>query len=701
MVAKWAVAVALVVASAAYATDGLAAPSQNDTSTEPHMPVNGTITEITSQEDLRRVVAEAAARRPAPQPAPWFDPFPFNEDVQLLQTRSAEPYYGDPGDFSATNIQTAGVDEPDYIKNDGEYLYVMSGDNVLSVVDVWPPDQARVVLRTALDVDGRVDNMFLGGDRLVMFYTAQQERRFIPEFGFAPQTSHGDTTHALIVDIADKDNPRVVNDYTMEGRFLDARMIGNHAYFVTGSPINYGEPRLPVLWDEDGSIQTPRAFYFDDETSVLTDFVTLAAIDVQGDGAFSETFLMGETATFYVSTDNFYLAYQRDNPDLTDTTSRDRLEERFVQTILPLLPQEVRDVIFGVMDGPPDIPRYEWTDISVILQLYYGSLPPEELDALFDAMRDNQATYDEGVPPIPLTQTVIHRISIDGPLMRYEAKGEVPGNLHNQFSMDEYDSRLRVATTTDYESQDSTPRSNGVYTLDLSLDVVGALEGVAPGESIFSARFMGERLYLVTFQQVDPFFVIDLSGDAPQILGELKLPGFSDYLHPYGNDYVIGVGRDTDLQNGWARQLGVKIAVFDVRNVTAPAVLDDHIIGATTQTYSEALSDHKAFFLDGSRGLLAVPIAGPGDELGADTPPRQLWGGFYVFDLTGGGLDLKGTVEHSDGSPDQPQGFRTFYIGDTLYTVSSNYIKMNDMGTLEGINSLPLSRSGGFLQFLE
>ena len=269
--------------------------------------------------------------------------------------------------------------------------------------------------------------------------------------------------------------------------------------------------------------------------------------------------------------------------------------------------------------------------------------------------------YDRSVPGVPITKTAIHRIAIDGLSLRYEAKGEVPGNLLNQFSMDEYGSKLRVATTADYRNmQGSTVRSSGVFVMDASLDMVGHLEGVAPGESIFSARFMGERLYLVTFRQIDPFFVIDLARDTPRVLGELKLPGFSDYLHPYGDDYVIGVGRDTELRNGWVDQLGVKIAVFDVRDVSSPVVLDDHIIGKSTGTYSAAQSDHKAFFFDASRGLMVVPIASNTDELDLQSSLQdgwQPWDGFYVFSLEGDGLDLVGTVEHSAGDDKRHQGF--------------------------------------------
>ena len=712
MTSGWALGVALAAFAAGMLyTDGFAVLPPGGA------PANATIAEITSNAQLLELLAEWAPDSNIEWDSPYRGSVTADGggsglgETILLAERTLAP--ASPKDFSATNIQVEGVDEPDYVKNDGEYMYIVSENNVLTIIDVWPPEDAHTVLRTALDVDGHVDNMFLSGDTLVMFYTGWEETWFIPEFGFAPQMSYGQAAHALIVDITDRAAPRIINDYTMEGGFADARMIGNHAYFVVERHIDYGNPRLPEMWDRDGVRQVPRAFYFDDDDSARTTYTTLVAIDVKADEASSQTFLMGDASTFYVSHDNFYLTYEASNPAWfvpepwigwesgpADFGLHGSAQDRFVRTVLPLLPPDVRGVIEDLLNDAPGT-QGAWADISVVLQLYYDTLAADELDSLFESIRERQAEYDSH--PVPATATIIHKISVDGLDVEYEAKGEVPGVLHNQFSMDEHDSMLRVATTVDYTSLSSLPRSNAVFVLDDSLNTVGALEGVAPGESIFSARFMGERLYLVTFRQVDPFFVIDLTGDDPRILGELKLPGFSDYLHPYGKNYVIGVGRDTELQGDWARQLGVKIAVFDVRDVKNPVVLDDHVIGTSTGTGSEALHDHKAFFFDAPRGILSVPISSHDDLQDVPAPPQDTarpWAGFYVFRVDAGGLTLLTTVDHSDGSGSQ-SGFRTFYIDDALYTVSDRYVKINNIYTLAVINSLEIGRSGGFIPLLD
>ena len=163
------------------------------------------------------------------------------------------------------------------------------------------------------------------------------------------------------------------------------------------------------------------------------------------------------------------------------------------------------------------------------MQDSYNKMSQNQKEELIDKIREALAEYDARIHE-ESRKTIIHKISIDEDDLEYIAKGSVPGRLLNQFSMDEHDDRFRVATTVEYYTQyKGTIRSNAVYVLDEDLKIVGGLDEIAPDESIFSARFMGDRLYLVTFQQIDPFFVIDLSSDTPKILGELKIPGFSNY----------------------------------------------------------------------------------------------------------------------------------------------------------------------------
>jgi uncharacterized secreted protein with C-terminal beta-propeller domain len=233
-------------------------------------------------------------------------------------------------------------------------------------------------------------------------------------------------------------------------------------------------------------------------------------------------------------------------------------------------------------------------------------------------------------------RTAIHRIHIQGSAMNYTASGEVPGMVLNQFSMDEYDGYFRVATTT-YNGG----TQNNVYVLNMSLNITGSLENLAPGETIYSARFMGERCYLVTFKKVDPLFVIDLKNPYdPKVLGYLKVTGYSDYLHPYDENHIIGIGKETTDAGEFAWYQGVKISLFDVSDVTNPREISKLEIGDRGSD-SPVLWDHKAFLFDKSRNLLVMPILEAKVDVTKYSEAELVWAygepvyqGAYVFDIS-------------------------------------------------------------------
>ncbi|AFS82285.1 beta-propeller domain-containing protein [Candidatus Nitrosopumilus sediminis] len=608
-------------------------------------------------------------------------------------------------DYSTTNVQVANVDEPDYLKNDSKYVYIVS-QNKLSIIDAYPAESAKLVLKIALDIESQhIENMFLNEDRLVIFYNGQSDEEIIPQFDFIPRRSYSSVTHALIVDVSDKEKPTILKDYSIDGHFRDARMIGDYAYFVTNSNVDYQYPRLPIIMEDSVRIMTPEAFYFDN-VEQFSNFNTLTAINIFDDTINSETFLMGYTGAFYVSKDNFYLTYQQNMPyGFYENSSRDR----FFDVVVPLLPKEIQDEIKNIKNSEWENSSAQWNAISELMQKSYNEMDKKDKEVLFEKIRNALNEYDRKIQE-ETRKTIIHKISIDEDKIEYVAKGTVPGRLLNQFSMDENGDRFRVATTSEiYTQYEGTVRSNAVYVLNENLEIVGELEEIAPDESIFSARFMGDRLYLVTFQQIDPFFVIDLSSDTPKILGELKIPGFSNYLHPYDEEHVIGVGRDTkEIDNGRVQQLGIKIALFNVADVDNPKVADDIIIGDSS-TQSEALYNHKAFFFDKSRGVLSIPVSGDIKSLKESSdkmfaPEYNRWSGFYVFDLDkSNGFELKGTVTHSDDSS-RYYGMnyaRTFYIDDVLYTASNDYLKMNSFDELKEINSIKFENTGKFIEYLD
>jgi len=300
-------------------------------------------------------------------------------------------------------------------------------------------------------------------------------------------------------------------------------------------------------------------------------------------------------------------------------------------------------------------------------------------------------------------KTSVHRIHIEGDEIEYVASGEVPGMVLNQFSMDEYDGYFRVATTT----REGTSR-NHIYILDMALNITGSLTDLAPGETIYSARFMGERGYLVTFKQVDPLFVIDLKDPYnPEELGYLKVTGYSDYLHPYDENHIIGIGKETTDAGEFAWYQGVKISLFDVTDVRNPREIDKYVIGHRG-TDSPVLWDHKAFLFDKSRDLLVMPILVA--EVDQSEYPQgvpswaygePVWQGAYVFHVSPDvGLNLTGRITHIESPADLEQDYywsysplsveRSLYIDDVLYTISDAKIKMNNLENLDYINEVQL-----------
>lgn len=636
-------------------------------------------------------------------PVPMSEPEPSHSGVDSFVLQSVE---SSNTEYSTTNVQVKGVDEPDFLKTDGKYVYIVS-ENRLTITDAYPAKDAKIIFKTAFDIEPQnLQNMFLNDDRLVVFYYGTSQEEMIPEFDFEPRSRHKQTTHAEIIDISDKQDPKIVRDYQVDGSFHNSRMIGDYAYLVTVSGVDYRYPAIPMVTEDSGFTMIPDVYYFDNFDRNYN-FNTITAIDIFGDGLNSETFLMGGTGTIYVSEDSLYLTYQQDLPHgYFDSVKQDR----FFDVIVPLLPEHVQFQIRQIQNNSSIDWHDKWMTVSDILQDTYNNMNKNNRQKLFSTINQKLYEYDNKIQE-ESKKTIIHKISLDEENLEYSAKGSVPGNLLNQFSMDEHDGKFRVTTTNEYYSHNTgNVRYSAVYVLDEDLKTVGSLDRIAPDESIFSARFIGDRLYLVTFQQIDPFFVIDLSTNTPKILGELKIPGFSNYLHPYDEDHIIGVGRDTIEKDNRVKHLGVKIALFDVSDVSNPIVVDDVVIG-NQRTDSIALEDHRAFLFDKSKDILSIPINSRIDALEmedtSDISRKQQWYGFYVYGLDASkGFDLKGRIQHAAGDNSWPYSYtspRSFYIEDVFYTVSDTYLKMNDIQDIgDEINSIKLDeRTGGFIDILK
>jgi uncharacterized secreted protein with C-terminal beta-propeller domain len=335
----------------------------------------------------------------------------------------------------------------------------------------------------------------------------------------------------------------------------------------------------------------------------------------------------------------------------------------------------------------------------------------------YDYQQDGISTFLAG--PQYSYSTSVYKFALNDGNPAFTAKGEVPGTILNQFSMDEYNGYFRIATTKGNTwSTGSDTSKNNVYVLDDKLNVTGKIEDMAPGEKIYATRFVGDRAYVVTFRTVDPLFVIDLKDPSnPNILGKLKIPGYSDYIEPYDENHIIGFGKDAAVtglkdQNGNvignnAYYLGMKIAMFDVTDPANPVQQFSTAIG-DRGTYSDVLSNHKALLFSRDKNLLALPVTvmqvsntSDSDYNGVPQYGTFAFQGAYVYNIdTKSGFTLKGKITHISDDEYKKAGDywydgsksveRILYINDMLYTLSQGMIKANSMSNLKEISSVTL-----------
>jgi uncharacterized secreted protein with C-terminal beta-propeller domain len=321
--------------------------------------------------------------------------------------------------------------------------------------------------------------------------------------------------------------------------------------------------------------------------------------------------------------------------------------------------------------------------------------------------------------------TVIYRIGINGQDLTFQAEGSVPGYIINQYSMDECNGYFRVATTTTSGSWPNQNEQNNLYVLNMNLTIVGSLENMAPGERIYAARFINDTCYLVTSNQTDPFFVIDLRNpQVPRVAGELQIPGYSSYLYPYDENHIIGLGEVNDK---------LKLALFNVADPNNPIEIANYTV-AGNYSFSAALNDPHAFLFNLQMQLLVIPVsitnfeqtpiesnssAIPVPATGAsETPPvvvsppiiilnTEFWQGAYVFNLNlTSGFILRGTVTNLNATLLDSQGFvnesstydfqndiitRSLYIGNTLYTVSNAEVVLTNLTNMTQVAQVDLN----------
>ncbi len=595
-------------------------------------------------------------------------------------------------DFSTTNIQVEGVDEADIVKTDGEYIYTAVNNHVV-IIDASTMEVASTINLSKTNVR----DIYINGDRLVIFgnnysyyYTysgragaiepavmEDVDTMIAPDVGIAPPLPprmNQPAAYIKVFDVTDKTSPVLSRELNINGTHHNSRMIGDYVYAVVNAPVRYhydGPIALPRI---GGGF--PEVYYFDiyDYSYQFTNVVSMNVLNDEEPQM--KTFLLGYSSNLFVSQNNIYMVYQK------RVDPFEYIERIITEVLLPALPADVADELRNALLS--DKPNWEkQREMERIVANWIESMGPEQSA---EKMKELEEKYSEIQAEISkeMEKSVVHRIAIDNGNINYITNGEVPGTPLNQFSMDEHNGYFRIATTTSGFRSDSL---NHMYVLDAAMNIVGKLEDLAQGERIFSARFMGDRAYMVTFVQIDPLFVIDLSDPTnPTVLGELKIPGVSDYLHPYDENHIIGIGRATDDTKERVTFSGLKVSIFDVTDVANPIESAKFELG-DRGTNSEALHDHRAFLFDKEKGIIVLPVQLY--EQGDNHYPDFVWQGAYVLDVAPNSITERGRVTHVDEMTEETWKYwdyrirRSLYIGDTLYTVSDRLIQANDLINME------------------
>lgn len=498
--------------------------------------------------------------------------------AQPAPAAESAPASGSDGDFSSTNVQVAGVDEPDIIKTDGTRILAVAQGR-LHYVDV-SGDQPRYLGSVDLTSEtawGWGQEIFIRGDRAMVFSTSHSE-------GLAPvAASDLEGAHVIAEDVIFRGNPvaliqeidlsdpaamEVVSELRVEGSYLSARSVGD------------------VVWMSMSSY--PAQFQFV--------YPAGPAAEAAAEAANKE---IAATAGLGA----WLPAYRFDGPGGTRAGLLPECEQLYT-------PAEFDGfTVLSVLSFNLDEPLGTGDAASVLADGHtlYGSGQSLYLASSTPVWAEPVVNGDSISISAPTEwTTVMHKFSVstDGPA-RYEASGTVDGHLLNQFSMDEHNGYFRVATTIG-EPWDTETSESQVVVLEQQgrrLAEVGRVGDLGRGERIFSVRFAGDIGYVVTFRQVDPLYVINLADPtAPWVAGELKIPGFSTYLHPIGDGLLIGVGQDAD---DTGRTRGTKVSLFDVSNPAAPAELDVIVFA---DAHSEAEWDHRAFLYWSPEEMVAIPL---------------------------------------------------------------------------------------------
>ncbi len=584
--------------------------------------------------------------------------------------------------FSTTNTQEAGVDESDLVKNDGRFIYLIKG-NTLRIVKARPPNALEQV--ASVELPDNPDSLYLRGDKLIAVsrswgwwggwggWEGDVRLMDVAQGGGAPACAAGsdcgygvNRVTVTVLDVTDRAAPVTAATIKLEGSLASTRMIENRLYVVLTS--------MPPLPDNP----TPEAIKAQPLEQWLPDYQIVTA-----DGASAAGDIVGWQTSYYPV-----------NPD------------GYGLTIVATL-----DV-----DNP-----------GTLIQSEAVAADAGTIYASTSALYVTDTQYD--VDGNGREDTAVHKFALTEEGAVYRASGLIPGRLLNQYSLGEKDGYLRTAVSvedwsrwfddvilmsettngdaaavTDAPAAEPSVPGTAVYVLRENtdtdkLEIVGRIEGIKPDERLYSARFVGDRGFLVTFRRVDPLFTLDLSDPTkPVLVGELKVPGYSEYIHLMDENHLLTIGHDADEDTGMIG--GLKLSIFDVTDPAKPVEAHERIIGSRG-TSSEATWNPKAFNYFAAKAALAFPATiYEGSPWGRESDYGSYFNGLLVYRVTAeGGFTLLGRISTrlEGGDCDYcgyawPSYTRGVFIGDDVYAVTDSVVRaapISDPAALSGSLELP------------
>ncbi|MBO8181303.1 MAG: beta-propeller domain-containing protein [Archaeoglobus sp.] len=548
------------------------------------------------------VTPPAAIPHPTPAPLPSPTPVPT------------------PGRYSETNVQVLGIDEPDIVKTDGINIYLSNYwiypirfvpeiGRETKIITAFPPE--NLDKKYEIDESG---NLLLYGNILIIL------------------------THDHISAYNVSEKPEKLWKIDLDSQLVSARLYNGSIFLITRKMIDYYAP-CPIkpleingkpLVVECRDIYHPIPPVYADTT-----YTVLKVSPETGEVENSISFVGSlSQSVVYMSPNAIYVTYYK-TPDQVKLMydflkeNRDLVSDEVIKRVEKLLNYDISN-------------RAKSVEIQVIIEQYASSLSKDERKKFENEFWNRLSEYRKEHKR-ELEKTQIVKISLN---LEVKAMGEVPGRLLNQFSLDEYDGYLRVAT--------SLGDTNDLYVLDKKLKITGSLLDYGENERIYAVRFIGERGYVVTFRQTDPFFVIDLSDPKnPEMKGKLKIPGYSSYLHPLKKDLILGIGKEGG---------NVKISIFDVSNPEEPKEVSKYTL---KEYWSAILQTHHAFLLDPKHEIFFLPASTGG----------------YIFSYKEK-LELVKAI-------DMP-AIRALYIDDYLYIIGQKIVVFNET-TWEKVNELEIT----------